>query len=280
MRVEMNALEEQADNAKARELFLTRRWVGLRGLLSLLVLTRHVVVTSPSGDSAVARIAATGRDRVTVFGALRTRCPSPLRQTGWSAAGPRAATRQRHPAMPNARRSSGWPRKWASSSSRRSASCRLRWTPPEVMRAPVVRAPAFVLWARTRPGVLLNGAVLACLCAGERDALKAKLHGWTQFAEQAGGAGVARHGKRAACVRKRAPVACQQTLTSDLPCAGGHGEVSSSDAAARLRHAEERAEELKAVAAERGSADLIVLQEWRSLRMLTLNLKPLQGSEL
>jgi hypothetical protein len=26
--------------------------------------------------------------------------------------------------------------------------------------------------------------------------------------------------------------------------------------------------------------DLIVLQEWRSLRMLTLNLKPLQGSEL
>ena len=30
--------------------------------------------------------------------------------------------------------------------------------------------------------------------------------------------------------------------------------MSSSDAAARLRHAEERAEELKAVAAERGSA--------------------------
>ena len=58
--------------------------------------------------------------------------------------------------------------------------------------------------------------------------------------------------------------------------------MSSSDAASRLRHAEERVEELKAVAAERGSAccDLVVLHQGCSLRMLTLRLKPLQGSEL
>jgi len=132
------------------------------------------------------------------------------------------ATRQRHPAMPNATRSSGWPRRWASSSSRRSASCRLRWTPPEVTRAPVARARVFVSWAGTRPGVLLTRAVpskrvqtadglhgsdarvMAVLCAGESDALRADLHGWTQFAEQAGGAGVGGRGKRAACVRKQA----------------------------------------------------------------------------
>jgi cystathionine beta-lyase/cystathionine gamma-synthase len=62
--------------------------------------------------------------------------------------------------------------------------------------------------------------------------------------------------------RERAPVGCPQTLTPDLPCAGGHGAVSSPDAVRRLQNAEERAEELKAVAAERGSAccDLVVLQ--------------------
>jgi len=82
----------------------------------------------------------------------------------------------------------------------------------------------FVSWAGTRPGVLLTGSVpskewgvqaadglqgpdarvLAGLCAGESDALRADLHGWTQFAEQAGGAGVGGRGKRAACVRKQA----------------------------------------------------------------------------
>jgi hypothetical protein len=59
-----------------------------------------------------------------------------------------------------------------------------------------------------------DARVLSCLCAGERDVLRADLHGWTQFAEQAGGAGVCGRGKRAACVRKQARM-CARWVPAD-----------------------------------------------------------------